>query len=52
MLGLNSTQKESHTKFTLVYVMHYGMLIIHMPHLWKMADILQICFKNLVGILL
>lgn len=38
-------------KFTLVYVIHYGMLTVHMPFLRNVAALLKICFKNLEGII-
>lgn len=38
-------------KFTLVYVIHYGMFTVHMPFLRNVAALLKICFKNLEGII-
>lgn len=51
MIGLHSTQKESGTKVSLVYVIHYGMLTVHMPFLRNVAALLKICFENLEGII-
>lgn len=44
-------KKKVAQKFTLVYVIHYGMLTVHMPFLRNMAALLKICFKNLEGII-
>lgn len=38
-------------KFTLVYVIHYGMFTVHTPFLRNVAALLKICFKNLEGII-
>lgn len=51
MIGLHSTKKKVAQKFTLVYVIHYGMLTVHMPFLRNVAALLKICFKNLEGII-